>query len=120
MVKGKIQSRNQELNNKIHSAFYRYLLVYYLTPLLAAGAITKVEIMDFEAQLMKKQLLLPNNVRNKVVLNVCSDSSKSVADTCFNLARHQRMFVRKDKRAPLKKNLVIPSIGRYGISQLSA
>lgn len=53
-VKGKIQTDDQDLTKLIIGAYCRSMLMYYLTPILAAGAISKKEIQDFEALLIRK------------------------------------------------------------------
>ena len=66
-VKGKIHVKCPDLKQIVLASFYRSALVYFLTPLMAAGAITKQEISDFEAHLTRKQLLIPSNVSNTVL-----------------------------------------------------
>ena len=40
-IKGKIQTKDKELQQLIHGAFYRSVLIYYFTPLLGAGIVSK-------------------------------------------------------------------------------
>jgi len=47
-LKGRLQTKNASLRLILFSAFYRSLLIYYLVPLFAAGAITENEVAAFE------------------------------------------------------------------------
>ena len=52
-VKGKIQTRDPSLMKVIQAAYYRSLLVYFMTPLLGAGIMKKQEINGFEDSLRR-------------------------------------------------------------------
>ena len=49
----------------IFSAFYRSLLVYFMTPLYAARAITESEIASLETQLIRDKFGLKGDVKNE-------------------------------------------------------
>ena len=51
-------------------AFYRSLILYYFTTLLAAEAVTKVEVYCIELKLVRTKLLVPNSIKSKVLSNV--------------------------------------------------
>ena len=53
-MKGKIRSNDENTNALIFSAFYRSLLIYFLTPIYAAGGINKLQIDLMEANLKRK------------------------------------------------------------------
>lgn len=55
-LKGRIQTNNLQLTQIIFSAFYRSLLIFFMTPLYAAGAVTEAEINTLEEQIIRKQL----------------------------------------------------------------
>ena len=40
-IKDKIQTKETGLKNLIHGAFYRSLIIYFFTPLLGAGLVSK-------------------------------------------------------------------------------
>jgi len=54
IIRGKVQSTTPEVAKLLQAWYYRSLLLYYLTPLLAAGVINKKEINMFEAELIRK------------------------------------------------------------------
>lgn len=53
-LRGKVRSEDLTTTALIFSAYHRSLMIYYITPLSAAGGITKKEISDIEANLKKK------------------------------------------------------------------
>jgi hypothetical protein len=58
--------RTDSLNTSaiILSSFYRSLMVYFLTPLAAAGGITEKEIENIEAHMKKCQYGLKGDISN--------------------------------------------------------
>lgn len=54
----------------IFGAYYRSLLIYYLTPIKAAGTIAKLEIDNLEAKLKRKLNLLPGGIKSAVINSV--------------------------------------------------
>ena len=69
-LRGRIQTRSDELQRLILGAFYKSLLIYFFTPIAAAGAIKKEEVIDLETAFVWKQLLLPNNIKSLAIRNV--------------------------------------------------
>lgn len=53
-LKGRVRTQNTSLMHVIFQAFYRLLLIYFMVPLFAAGAITEKEIQMYEAQLIRE------------------------------------------------------------------
>ncbi len=47
-LKNRIRTNNLDLARIIFSAFYRSLLIYYITPLYAAGAVNQKDIDKLE------------------------------------------------------------------------
>lgn len=52
-IRGKIQTEDKELLKLIVGAYYRSILIYQMTPLYSAGAITRQEIDKLEAALIR-------------------------------------------------------------------
>jgi hypothetical protein len=69
-IRGRIQTNSEKLQKVIHGAFYKSLLIYFFTPLYAARIISRNEIEMFEASLIRKQLLLPNDIKSNVIGNI--------------------------------------------------
>jgi len=46
-------------------------MVYFFTPLVASGIMSDSEVDKFEAMLMRRQLLLPPDIKSAVIKNVC-------------------------------------------------
>lgn len=70
LIKGKEQIRDKSLANLIQGAYYRSLVAYYFTPQVGAGVVSKHDHENFEIELQKKQILIPN-FNNSVMQNVC-------------------------------------------------
>ena len=73
--------------------------------MLAAGAISLKKIDDIEAQLKKKQHLIPNNnnITNVVLNSVLDHFVTPTSKVIQQLAARQRLFVSQEFRV-LKKN----------------
>ena len=94
--------------------FYRNLIAYYYTALLAAGSVTKRKFSDFETLLIMNQLLLPDNVNSRVILKVCNDFDEHVADICMRQATRQRIFSKYDRK--VSSNVCKqPVWGKFGL-----
>jgi hypothetical protein len=52
-IKGKIQTTKGELLKLMIAAYYRSLMVYYFTPLIASGLMSDTEVDKFEATLTR-------------------------------------------------------------------
>jgi hypothetical protein len=76
-LKGRIQTNNLQLTQIIFSAFYRYLLIYFMNLLYTAGAVTEAEINKLEAQITRKQLGLQGDVKNDNILKIMSFYARS-------------------------------------------
>jgi hypothetical protein len=71
-LKLRIRSDNMDLARIIFSAFYRSLLIYYLTPLYASGAMTEEDIQKLETQILREQHGLKSDVTNATIQKVWS------------------------------------------------
>ena len=80
LVRGKIQARSSQLSQFVLSAYYRSLMVYYLTPIYAAGAMDRSEINNFEAGITRQQYLIPNDITNDAVRAIGSNFTEYGAD----------------------------------------
>ena len=78
-IRGKIQTENEHLSRIIHATFYRNLMIYFFTPLVASGVMSEKEVNNFEAYLKRRQHLLPNDIKSSVINNVCEMFTKSAA-----------------------------------------
>jgi len=63
-LKARIKSDNMDLVRILFSAFYRSLLIYYLTPVYAAGAINEDDIQRMETKILREQFNLKSDVTN--------------------------------------------------------
>ena len=61
------------------------MLIYYFTPLMAAGAISKKKVNDLETKLFRQQLLVPNNVKSSLLGNVMNDFNTPVSQIIYSL-----------------------------------
>ena len=69
-------------------------------PLVAAGAMSQLEIERFESNFISKQGLIPNDISSNILLNVNDNFSAPVFDFIRKLAVKNRLFVKDDMRAP--------------------
>ena len=53
------------------AAYYRSLMVYFFTPLVASGLMSDSEVDKFEASITRKKKLLPIDIESSVIRNVC-------------------------------------------------
>ena len=60
-----------------------------MKPLYAAGAAKREKIEKLEAQLRRKQLLLPNGIKSNTIDSNCENFSTLMADVNENLAKKQ-------------------------------
>ena len=84
------------------SWYYRSLLIYYFTPLVAAGVMSKAECDRHEALILRKQNLLPNDIKSTVIKNVCDHFATPVGDVITRLARRNRLYVEPFDKAKTK------------------
>jgi hypothetical protein len=66
-MRNKIRTQDFNTTALIFSAFHRSLMIYFLTPLVAAGAITKLEINNIEASLKKNMYGLRGDLSNDLI-----------------------------------------------------
>lgn len=82
-LKGRIQTKSTTLMHIFFSAFYRSMIIYFMTPLHAAGAITEEEITKFETLLVREQFGLKGDIKsekiNKVITLYIKTTAKVVA-----------------------------------------
>ena len=69
-LKGRIQTKNTTLMLILFSAFYRSMIIYFMTRLHAAGAITEEENTKFETLLIREQLGLVGDIKSDVINKV--------------------------------------------------
>lgn len=86
-------------------------MIYYLTPLVAAGLMSKVEVNSMEAELLRKQELLGNDLKNDVIRNLFDDFSTPIADTITKLARKNRLYVNEFDQNKTKRVFDIFAVG---------
>ena len=68
-----------------------------MIPIYAAGTIFFKELERCETYLIRKHLLIPNDVRSDVVKNFHSPLKTTVAEMIKKLASKNRLFVPKDR-----------------------
>ena len=66
-LKLRIRLDNYDLVRVIFSAFYRSLLIYYLAPIYAVGAMTEEEIDKLKTQSTREQYSLKGDVTNQAI-----------------------------------------------------
>ena len=109
-VKGRIRTNSQELTQLIIAAYFRSLLVYYITPLYAAGAIGRDALLNMEANFVRKQLLIPPDIKNDSVRHVGSNFSTSIADCIQTQASRIRFAIPQQQKVETKR-----AKGSFGI-----
>jgi hypothetical protein len=73
-----------------------------MTPVSAAGIITKLEIDMLEAHLKRKQNLLPSDTKSLAINSVYDHFVTSTSSVIARLASSLRDFYKKDKRLETK------------------
>jgi hypothetical protein len=73
-----------------------------MTPVSAAGIITKLDIDMLEAHLKRKQNLLPSDTKSLVINSVYDHFVTSTSSVIARLASSLRDFYKKDKRLETK------------------
>ena len=53
-IRTEIQCKNKETEQLILSAYYRSCIIFYLTPLRAAGLMTPEEVSQVEVNMLRK------------------------------------------------------------------
>lgn len=69
-VKGKLRQVNPEVKEAILSTYARSLLIYYGTPLAAAGYITDIQVEAQERELFRVIHLLPKDINRNAIVNL--------------------------------------------------
>ena len=78
-------------------------MIYYLTPLIAAGPLNKNEIEGIDTNFKQNLGLMPNDISSEVTKNVCDDFTLPNFDVIKRLATKNRLFVRDNMRVPDNK-----------------
>jgi hypothetical protein len=78
-IKGRIQTKNIDLMAVLFAAFYRSMMIYFLTPLYAAGAMTEKEVEQMELQFIRNQFGLKGDVKNVDIAKIMSFYTTSTA-----------------------------------------
>ena len=81
-------------------------MIYFLTPLYAAGAITEAEIDKLEAQLIRKQLGLEGDVKNENIMLMMNFYSRTTASIISENGTVLRSKVNSNHRAKPKKHFI--------------
>lgn len=105
-LKLRIRSNNQDLARVIFSSFYRSLLIYYLTPIYAAGAMNKDHILKLEKSILREHFGL-QGITNASVLKVVSFYSKTTASIISKQGSDLRKMISTSKRAKAKKHFIM-------------
>lgn len=66
-LKNKFSQANTEVIYLILSSYFKSLLVFYITPLYAAGAITEKEISNLEADMKRKSFGLQGDFKSETI-----------------------------------------------------
>jgi hypothetical protein len=66
-LRGKIRTEQLTTAAIIFGAYYRSLMIYFLTPLFAAGAITGKEIDNIEANFKRSQYGLKGDIKSQSI-----------------------------------------------------
>jgi hypothetical protein len=67
VIKGKIQTQHEPLKKLILGAFFKILLIYFFSPLYAAGIINRNDVFQYEAQLKRKNILFQNDNASAII-----------------------------------------------------
>lgn len=62
LLRGKIQKQHEPLRKIIFSFYFKSLIIYFFTPVCAAGIVNRNDIKMYEASLKEKNLLLPIDI----------------------------------------------------------
>lgn len=103
-IKGKIRVQDLTAVALIFSAYHRSLMIYFLTPLSAAGAITKKELHDMEAFLKKQMYGLEGDITNDLVQKVLSFHKDPTATVIGKIGTRLRQNLNVANQARPKKN----------------
>ena len=70
-------------------AYFRSLMIYHCTPLVACGLLTEKEVISMEREGVREAHLLPKDINRTVVMNV-AQRGRSVAEVIRHLAQKLR------------------------------
>ena len=73
-------------------------MTYFLTLLDAAGILNIEEVNKLEAQILRKQKFLPNDIKSAVIRSVLDEFDKSLGMVIAINARKNRLFIGKANR----------------------
>jgi hypothetical protein len=104
-LKGRIQTKNTTLMHILFSAFYRSMIIYFMTRLHGAGAITEEENTKFETLLIREQLGLVGDIKSDVINKVMFFYIDPTASIVTGLGSKLRMQIEASKRAKAKKSV---------------
>ena len=96
-IKGKIRVEDLTATALIFSAYHRSLMIYFLTPLSAAGAITKKEINSIEAHLKKQMYGLRGDLTHELVQKILSFHKDPTATVIGKIGARLRQNINVDK-----------------------
>lgn len=86
----------------IYGALHRSLAVYYFTPLIFAGLITRDWINNYEASVMIKQIRLPKDISNDIIQNLYDNSATPTSLIVYQQAHKNKILVPTEQRNPTK------------------
>lgn len=93
VLRGKLNTNDEDLTTLVYAAFHRSLVVYYFTPLFSAGLINRDYIDNYEANIMRQQVRLPKDISNKVVKNLYDCFATPTSLIVYNQAQKNRELV---------------------------
>jgi hypothetical protein len=78
-LRGKIRTDQLTTTAIVFGAYYRSFMIYFLTPLFAAGAITSKEIDDIEAHTKRSQYGLKGDIKSESIQKVLAFHTESTS-----------------------------------------
>ena len=102
ILRGKLNSSNEELAALIYGAFHRSLAVYYFTPLFSARLITRDWINNYEDSVMRKQIRLPKDISNNIIQKLYDNFATPNSLIVYQQAQKNRILVPTEQRNPTK------------------
>lgn len=102
-LRGKIRTENITTAAIIFSAYYRSLMIYFLTPLFAAGAITGKEIEKIEAHTKRSQYGLKGDIKSESIQKVLAFHAEPTSKLISKIGFRLRSKINTASRARPKK-----------------
>lgn len=106
-LKGKFHGTRSEAMALIFCCYFRSLMIYHMTPLYAAGAVTEKELFMMETDMKKKGFGLPGDVTAEAISKLCTPQIIPTPKLIAQLGTKLRNKVAEAKRAKVKKHIEI-------------